>query len=54
MPYVRSLANLGWKAALRADSALALGLNTVAGEVVNAAVAQAHGLAHRELGDVLV
>jgi alanine dehydrogenase len=53
MPYVRALANLGWKAALRADSALALGLNTVAGEVVNAAVAQAHGLGHRELGDVL-
>eukprot|EP01031_Cornospumella_fuschlensis_P019854 gene19854-24326_t len=32
MPYVRALANLGWKAALGADNALALGLNTVAGE----------------------
>lgn len=53
MPYVRALANLGWKAALLADGALALGLNTVGGEVVNAAVAQAHGLEHRELSSVL-
>jgi alanine dehydrogenase len=53
MPYVRALANLGWKAALGADNALALGLNTVAGEVVNAAVAQAHGIGHRELHEVL-
>ena len=53
MPYVRALANLGWKAALNADNALALGLNTVAGEVVNAAVAQAHGVGHRELHEVL-
>ena len=34
MPYVRALANLGWRAALAADGALALGLNTHAGTVV--------------------
>ena len=46
MPYVRSVANLGWKDALRADPSLALGLNTFAGGVVNEAVATAHGLDH--------
>lgn len=46
MPYVRSIANHGWKAALRADPALALGLNTNGGAVVNAQVADAHGVGH--------
>ncbi len=53
MPYVRAIANLGWKAALRADPALALGLNTFAGAVVNAPVAAAHGVAHTELAVAL-
>ncbi|TBN56342.1 alanine dehydrogenase [Glaciihabitans arcticus] len=53
MPYVRALANQGWKAALRADAALALGLNTHAGQVVNEAVAVAHGLEHVSLANVL-
>lgn len=44
MPYVRAIANHGWRDALRADAALALGLNTHAGHVTNAAVALAHGL----------
>ena len=44
MPYVRAIANHGWRDALRADGALALGLNVHAGSVVNAAVATAHGL----------
>lgn len=44
MPYVRALANRGWRDALRADAALALGLNTHAGHVTNEAVATAHGL----------
>ena len=39
--------------ALRADAALALGLNTHAGSVVNGPVATAHGLAHLELAAVL-
>lgn len=53
MPYVRAIANVGWKAALRADPALALGLNTFGGSVVNAQVAEAHGLGHTLLADAL-
>ncbi|CAN5620411.1 alanine dehydrogenase [soil metagenome] len=53
MPYVRAIANLGWKEALRADGALALGLNTHAGSIVNAPVAAAHGLPHTELSAAL-
>ena len=48
LPYVRAIANAGWKDALRADAALARGLNVHAGHVVNAAVAAAHGLAVEE------
>ncbi len=44
MPYVRAIANHGWKDALRADGSLALGLNTHEGQVTNDAVATAHGL----------
>ena len=44
MPYIRSIANLGWEAALAADPALALGLNTHSGTVTNEPVAAAHGL----------
>jgi alanine dehydrogenase len=53
MPYVRAIANLGWRAALQSDEALALGLNTYAGSVVNGPVAAAHGLDHTELSLVL-
>ncbi|CAN5237995.1 alanine dehydrogenase [soil metagenome] len=53
MPYVRAIANLGWKAALQGDAALALGLNTFGGAVVNEPVANAHGLAHLALADAL-
>jgi alanine dehydrogenase len=53
LPYALSLAKKGWRDALRADSALALGLNTHDGAIINAPVAQAHGLEHRELADVL-
>jgi len=53
MPYVRAIANLGWRDALRADAALALGLNTHAGSVVNSQVAEAHGLPHTELAAAL-
>lgn len=44
MPYVRSIANHGWRAALAADPSLALGLNTHGGRATNAAVGEAHGL----------
>ena len=53
MPYALSLADRGWRDALKADPALALGLNTHHGVITNAPVAQAHGLEHRELADVL-
>ena len=53
MPYVRAIANLGWKSALRADPALALGLNTFGGAVVNSPVAAAHGVSHIEMAVAL-
>jgi alanine dehydrogenase len=53
MPYVRALANNGWRAALAADGALALGLNTHDGGVVNEPVATAHGLDHVPLASIL-
>jgi alanine dehydrogenase len=53
LPYALSLAKRGWREALKADPALALGLNTHDGMITNAPVAQAHGLEHRELADVL-
>ena len=53
LPYAVELANRGWRDALSADKALALGLNTHAGELTNAPVAQAHGYDSVELADVL-
>jgi alanine dehydrogenase len=53
LPYVRSIANRGWLEALRADPALALGLNTHAGGIVNTAVAEAHAQPALGLGTVL-
>ena len=43
LPYTVELANRGWKDALRADVALAKGLNTHAGQLTSAPVAAAHG-----------
>ncbi len=53
LPYVRAIANSGWRDALRADPALALGLNVHAKHVVNAPVATAHGLASTSLESAL-
>ncbi|GAB3032162.1 alanine dehydrogenase [Parafrigoribacterium mesophilum] len=53
MPYVRAIANLGWKQAMTADAALARGLNTHAGHVTNPAVANAHHLTLTPIGTVL-
>jgi len=44
LPYALELANLGWRAALDADPALALGLNTFDGHVTYGPVAEAHGM----------
>jgi len=43
LPYVVELADNGWHAALAADPALALGLNTYEGRLTNEPVAAAHG-----------
>lgn len=53
LPYVVEIAERGWRDALRADHALALGLNTHAGEIVYESVATAHGLPYRPLAEVL-
>jgi alanine dehydrogenase len=43
LPYTLRLADRGWKDALKADPSLARGLNTHAGALTSAPVAQAHG-----------
>jgi alanine dehydrogenase len=53
LPYAERIANLGWEAAVAADTALARGVNVVGGEVVYGPVAEAHGLPWRELDEVL-
>jgi alanine dehydrogenase len=51
--YTVKLASLGFANAVRQDPALALGVNTLAGNVTCAPVAEAHGLAHSRLLDLL-
>lgn len=53
LPYALELANQGWRAALRSDPALALGLNTHDGKVVYGPVAEAHGMDVLPLAEVL-
>jgi alanine dehydrogenase len=53
LPYVKAIANHGWVKALRADPALALGLNTYSGAVVNEQVAVAHSMKSTPLQDAL-
>ncbi|MEV0330535.1 alanine dehydrogenase [Micromonospora echinospora] len=53
LPYALELANHGWREALRRDPALALGLNTHAGQVTYGPVAEAHGMATLPLTEVL-
>ena len=44
LPYAVRLANKGWQEAMRADHSLALGLNTHAGQITCAPVAEAFGM----------
>ncbi|MGA1080023.1 MAG: alanine dehydrogenase [Steroidobacteraceae bacterium] len=44
LPYVRTLANLGWQRAIEQDSGLANGVNVLGGQIRHAAVAAALGL----------
>src|SRR5581483_90626 len=53
LPYAIELADKGWQGALRADAALALGLNTHEGQLTNGPVAEAHGYQAVPLADVL-
>lgn len=53
LPYVERMAELGVDAALRADPTLALGANVWRGTLVEEGVAEAHGLPHRPLAEVL-
>ncbi|TDV52422.1 alanine dehydrogenase [Actinophytocola oryzae] len=53
LPYATALADSGWQAALAADEALALGLNTHAGALTNAPVAEAHNLSHTPLTEMV-
>jgi len=53
LPYVVSLADHGWQAALRADPGLARGLNAHAGRLTHPGVAEAFGLPCEDLSAVL-
>jgi alanine dehydrogenase len=53
LPYAVALADAGWREALRADAALAAGLNTLDGQVVHPAVAGALSLEHVGLDAIL-
>jgi alanine dehydrogenase len=51
LPYTLEIAGAGWKDAVRADAALAEGVNIVEGAVVYEPVAEAHGMAATPLAD---
>ncbi|MGI9156086.1 MAG: alanine dehydrogenase, partial [Marmoricola sp.] len=53
LPYTVALARKGWKQACADDHSLALGLNTHAGRLTYAPVAQAHGFDAVSLDEVL-
>ncbi|HEX3782957.1 MAG TPA: alanine dehydrogenase [Pseudonocardiaceae bacterium] len=53
LPYAAAIAQHGWQAALRADRALALGLNAHDGALTNHAVGEAHGITDTPLAEVV-
>lgn len=53
LPYVRAVADKGWRQAMIDDPALALGLNTHGGAVTFEAIATALDLPYRAVGEVL-
>ena len=53
LPYAVALADKGWQQATKDDHSLALGLNTHAGQLTYAPVAEAHGLESTSLDAVL-
>lgn len=52
-PYVRRLADQGWKEACRYSEPLCSGLNVAAGEIVHVGVAEAFGREPRSVGDLV-
>jgi alanine dehydrogenase len=53
LPYITAIADRGWRDALRADPALALGLSTYEGALTCQPVADAHGLPSTPAAEVL-
>jgi alanine dehydrogenase len=53
LPYVEAIADHGLAAAVGRDPALARGVNVLGGRVTYEAVADAHGLEYRSLGELL-
>jgi alanine dehydrogenase len=53
LPYVLKLAELGWRDALKSDPGLAAGLNTHAGSLASAPVAEALGLPFTPIPDLI-
>ena len=53
LPYVLSIADLGWQRAARTDDALAEGVNVVDGRIVYRPVAEAHGMPYTPLAELL-
>ena len=53
LPYVEAIADHGLANAVARDRALALGVNVLGGRVTYEAVADAHGLDHSPIGDLL-
>lgn len=53
LPYLVKVARSGVRQAAAADPALAKGLSTIAGDLVNEPVAEAHGLAYRDPAELL-
>ncbi|WP_430333383.1 alanine dehydrogenase [Rhodococcus sp. ACT016] len=53
LPFVSAVAGKGWRAAMRGDPALAMGLNTWSGQVTHAPVAIAHALPHVSVENAL-
>lgn len=53
LPYALRIADHGWEEACQTDSALGLGVNTHEGALVNAPVAEAHGMTSVSLESVL-
>ena len=53
LPYTLRIAGSGWRDAVRADHALAEGVNVAEGKVVYRPVADAHDMAYTPLGELL-